>query len=77
VLGEAAAEGITRRYQALRPIDLSDLPYWDLCASLRPISNIDEWASSYPPLGRPDVTEATMNRDHQAFVAQALASLSK
>lgn len=75
VLGESAAEGITRRYLERRPINLNDLPYWDLCASLRPMSNLHEWASSYPSLGRPDITEATMSRDHRAFVAQALAAL--
>ncbi|MGV3616749.1 MAG: phosphotransferase family protein [Fimbriimonas sp.] len=73
VLGREAAFDFTRRYQALTRIDLKDLPYWDLCASLRPISNLSEWAASYPDLGRPDITEATMARDHQEFVAQALA----
>lgn len=72
VVGEEASDEFTDRYQAITGLDLTDLAYWDLCASLRPISNIDEWATSYPPLGRPDITDATMTRDHQAFVARAL-----
>ncbi|CAN5406514.1 hypothetical protein BH11ARM2_BH11ARM2_28090 [soil metagenome] len=76
VLGMEAMEAFTERYQDRMSLDLTDLPYWDLCASLRPIQNLHEWAPSYPNLERPDVTEATMRRDHQAFVEQALHALS-
>jgi aminoglycoside phosphotransferase (APT) family kinase protein len=73
ILGEQAAMEFTDRYRAALNFDLTDLPYWDLCASLRPISNIHEWAPSYPELGRTDITAATMSRDHRDFVAQALS----
>jgi aminoglycoside phosphotransferase (APT) family kinase protein len=76
ILGEAAAGDFTACYQSQTGLDLGSLPYWDLRASLRPIRNIEEWAQSYSPLGRPDVTEETMRRDHQAFVAQALSKLT-
>lgn len=76
VLGRDAALDFTRRYQALTGIDLKGLPYWDLCASLRPITNLHEWAPSYPDLGRPDITVATMTRDHQAFADEALRGMA-
>jgi aminoglycoside phosphotransferase (APT) family kinase protein len=75
ILGEAAAAYFTDRYQSRMSLDLGGLPYWDLCASLRPIAGIEEWAAAYPPLGRADVTAETMRRDHQAFVDQALSRL--
>ncbi|MBC8065549.1 MAG: phosphotransferase, partial [Chlorobia bacterium] len=72
ILGEKASNEFTRFYHERNPIDLSDMPYWDLCASLRPMKGIEYWASSYPPLGRADVTESTMVRDHAEFVERAL-----
>ncbi len=68
---EASCE-FTKRYQLLTHLDLTDLPYWDLWASLRPIRNLGDWAESYPQLGRPDITEASMAKKHQEFVGQAL-----
>ena len=75
ILGIDAMHHFTELYQSQMNLDMADLPYWDLCASLRPITNIDEWATSFPPLGRPDVTAETMSHDHQLFVDQALKSL--
>lgn len=75
VLGEEASDEFTERYGELTGLDLSELPYWDLCASLRPMANLEDWAGSYPALGRPDITYETMARDHQAFVARALKNL--
>ena len=56
-------------------IDFSFLPYWDLRVSLRPISSIEEWAVSFPQLGRPDVTEQTMTEGHRWFVDSAIDQL--
>lgn len=75
IMGEEAAYEFTERYFALRSVDARDLAYWDLCASLRPMPNMQDWCGSYPELGRPDITESTMRRDHQAFVEQALSRL--
>ncbi len=74
ILGQAAADELTTCYEAETNQDLATLPYWDLCAALRPIHNIEEWSPSFPPLGRPDITTETMIRDHQAFVEQALVA---
>ena len=75
VLGPAASKAFTEEYQRRTGLPLDDLPYWDLWASLRPIRNIHEWAGSYPGLGRPDITTATMTAGHRAFVDQALGNL--
>jgi aminoglycoside phosphotransferase (APT) family kinase protein len=74
--GVAAMNDFTARYRAMTSVDLVDLPYWDLYAALRPISNIAEWAAVYPDLGRTDITEETMREGHRRFVAQAFEKLS-
>lgn len=76
ILGEAASDEFTSQYQRRMNLDLTNLPYWDLCASLRPMKGIEYWASSFPKLGRPDVTVDTMVQDHRNFVVRALASLN-
>jgi aminoglycoside phosphotransferase (APT) family kinase protein len=76
VLGTDAMRDFTDRYRELTDIDLVHLPYWDLYAALRPITNLAEWAAVYPALGRPDVTEATMRQGHAEFVGQAFAKLA-
>jgi aminoglycoside phosphotransferase (APT) family kinase protein len=59
----------TRHYQSLTKLDFSALPYWDLCAALRPAFQIATWA------GNPAREEA-MRIKHHLFVAQALEALS-
>lgn len=74
--GEDAMRSFTESYRACTRIDWTLLPQWDLWAALRPMSRLAVWAPAYatPALARPDVTEASMQRDHQRFVEQALAS---
>lgn len=74
ILGQDASEEFTRRYFEFNPINASELAYWDLRVSLRPMENLEEWAGSYPPLGRPDVTYETMSRDLLEFIEIALRS---
>jgi len=71
--GPAGMEEFTELYKAEMDLDYSDLPYWDLVASLRPMSHLAEWATSNAPLGRPDITEETMARDLIWFIDQALS----
>ena len=33
----------TQHYQSLTGVDMTDLPYWDLCATLRPIGALSGW----------------------------------
>jgi aminoglycoside phosphotransferase (APT) family kinase protein len=65
----------TNDYRTESGFDLTDLPYWDLDAALRPVFNIGEWAAGWPGFGRPDVTEATMRAGHRQFVNQAFDAL--
>jgi aminoglycoside phosphotransferase (APT) family kinase protein len=59
----------TRHYQSLIKLDFSSLPYWDLCAALRPAFQIATWA------GTP-AREESMRIKHRLFVAQAFEALS-
>ncbi|HET9958911.1 MAG TPA: phosphotransferase [Polyangiaceae bacterium] len=75
--GADAAGIFTARYAETSHIDPRQLAIWDLCAALRPMSNLELWASCYahPPISRPDVTLEHMRTVHARFVAQALAAL--
>lgn len=75
IYGADAMHTFTQHYQALAARDDADLPYWDLCAALRPAGRLHEWAAGWPELGRGDITVAMMAAGHRAFVAQALAQL--
>ena len=75
--GEPAMHAFTERYQSRRHINYDFLPFWDLRISLRPMKNISNWASSFPPMGRPDVTAASMTAGHRWFVDQAIARSSR
>jgi aminoglycoside phosphotransferase (APT) family kinase protein len=76
VFGADAMHDFTARYQAMTSTDFANLPYWDLIAALRPVSQIAEWGDVYPALGRMDITEESMRDGHARFVAQAFARLS-
>lgn len=66
--GQSAMHNFTEHYKKLMPhLDYAQLPYWDLCAALRPISQFSDWASDYH--------EPTMRQDHHRFVEQALEAL--
>jgi len=76
--GEDAMQSFTESYRAQSALlDWSVLPQWDLWAALRPMSRLAVWAPAYSTtaLARPDITEASMQRDHHCFVEQALANL--
>jgi aminoglycoside phosphotransferase (APT) family kinase protein len=64
--GPEAMELFTGYYQALTPFDITNLPYWDLCAALRPASRISEWAAD-------PITEKAMRQGHRLFINQAFA----
>lgn len=72
---EDVMEGFTAAYEALAGSGLAWLAHWDLVAALRPVLNFPDWAKGWPACGRPDITEATMRADHQAFREAALAKL--
>jgi aminoglycoside phosphotransferase (APT) family kinase protein len=67
--GIDAMQSFTRQYQAMTTIDFINLPFWDLCAALRPAAKFAEWAAD-------DATEKTMRERHRWFIAQAFKKLS-
>jgi aminoglycoside phosphotransferase (APT) family kinase protein len=69
--GPAAMRDFTARYAALMPgVDLANLAYWDLCAALRPASQLSDW-------GLAAEVEQSMRRSHREFVGQALTRLAR
>lgn len=66
--GEEAMQHFTAAYRARNRLDFTNLPYWDLCAALRPAGKLGAW-------GLAADTEATMRTRHQHFVRQACARL--
>ena len=73
--GEEAMITFTHAYQAKVDLDYTFLPWWDLRVSLRPMLNIGAWATSFPLLGRPDVTSDSMTCGHRWFVDSAIDQL--
>lgn len=76
IFGVDAMNAFTQHYRSMTATDFTNLPYWDLCAALRPASRIAEWAEGWPELGRKDITERTMREGHSRFVTQAFERLA-
>jgi Ser/Thr protein kinase RdoA (MazF antagonist) len=76
VFGIEASEAFTAAYDEITPLDDRRLAIWDLVAAKRPCGVLAVWAANWPELGRPDISEATMQVVHRAFVDQALAVLA-
>jgi aminoglycoside phosphotransferase (APT) family kinase protein len=67
--GPEAMRQFTNFYQASSKIDETSLPYWDLCAALRPAGQLSQWCL--------DVEERkSLTEKHRWFVTQALDALS-
>jgi aminoglycoside phosphotransferase (APT) family kinase protein len=66
--GIDAMLSFTRQYQSMTTIDFTHLPYWELCAALRPVAQIAQW-------GLDATTEKTMRERHRWFVTQAFEKL--
>jgi aminoglycoside phosphotransferase (APT) family kinase protein len=62
--GAAAMDDFTDRYRSLARIDLTNLPFWDLCAALRPCGKLSNW-------GLDEATERRMRALHSLFVSRA------
>ncbi|HEX3723416.1 MAG TPA: phosphotransferase [Nitrolancea sp.] len=67
--GPDATDDFTRHYLAEAPIDITDLPYWDLCVALRPIA---PFAKMFPD----EATANTMRERHRSFVERALEAIT-
>jgi aminoglycoside phosphotransferase (APT) family kinase protein len=66
--GAEAAEEFTRSYIAHRPLDLTDLPLWELYAALRHGPALANW-------GLDAATEAATRAHLRRLVEQSLAAL--
>lgn len=66
--GNDTMQEFTRRYQSTAALDLDQLPYWDLCAALRPIPKIAEWTDDL-------IAQQAMRVGLKSFIDQALAQL--
>jgi aminoglycoside phosphotransferase (APT) family kinase protein len=67
-LGVDAMIEFTERYRSMTSIDFTNLPYWDLCAALRPCGKLSDW-------GLDAETEQRMRERHGLFVDQAIENL--
>ncbi|WP_237690837.1 phosphotransferase family protein [Paenibacillus caui] len=68
--GLEAMHSFTDHYLKHNEIDISTLPYWDLCAALRPASKLAGW-------GLDTRTEQKMRKRHKRFVAQAFEKIKQ
>ena len=66
--GAEAMQQFTEHYKSMTHIDFTHLPWWDLCAALRPASKLGTW-------GLDAATEKGMRADHKWFVKQAFENL--
>lgn len=70
LFGEEAVEQFTQLYQQYMPhLDFANLPYWDLCAALRPAFKMRKWADE------DDAREKEMRGYHRTFVKHAFKKL--
>ncbi|MCW5823420.1 MAG: phosphotransferase [Cyanobacteria bacterium TGS_CYA1] len=74
ICGVECMEAFTSRYIERSCIDGSNLPVYDLFASLRPAGKLGEWARGWRELGREDITEQDLYQSHKIFREKALAS---
>lgn len=74
--GREAMRDFTQAYQTLMPhLDYGNLPYWDLFSALRPANQLADWATTWPEIGRPDITLASLMQAHRWFVNQAFEQI--
>lgn len=67
--GEAAMDAFTTHYMSGTACDVADLPYWDLCAALRPAGKLSSW-------GLDEAVRRAMREKHRWFVGRALQQLA-
>jgi len=67
--GAEAMHNFTSHYRSMSNIDFTNLPYWDLCAALRPAFKIADCAGD-------TTTERSMRDAHRWFVMQAFEKIN-
>jgi len=78
MLGDEAMKTFTALYAKHSDcaLYLSDLPFWDLAAAMRPAAGLADWATGWAAAGRPDITEKVMRKKHQEFRTNALGRIA-
>ena len=76
ICGQECMDTFTRTYLNQSQIDASNLPVYDLFASLRPAGRLGEWARGWRELGRQDIVEQDLLDCHKIFRDQAFKSVS-
>ena len=70
----------TETYLAHHPVDISDLPGWDLIAAFRLArlagSDLTSWCAFFIPYGRGDITPSNMKEAFKNFTAESLSQFS-
>lgn len=67
--GSDAMANFMQYYVAITAVDTANLPYWDLCAALKPAGKLSGW-------GLASGVEARMRQQHARFVSEALALIA-
>jgi aminoglycoside phosphotransferase (APT) family kinase protein len=67
--GREAMDAFTLAYHKQMPLEMAHLPFWDLCAALRPAFELGEWAADA-------AAEQRMRERLGWFVEQGLAALA-
>jgi aminoglycoside phosphotransferase (APT) family kinase protein len=76
IFGADAMAEFTSAYASVSGVNMTDLPYWDLCAALRDAPALATWAVGFRALGRPDLTEARLRDALIWFTDQAMETLA-
>jgi aminoglycoside phosphotransferase (APT) family kinase protein len=79
IFGTEAMLLFTHHYDSMAHPDLTNLPYWDLCAALRlarlVASDLAGWAAFFQPYGRQDISGESIRISCRLFIDQALSKL--
>jgi len=73
--GWETMKAFTAAYFQHNPINSTWLPYWDLRCSQRIGNAYESWASSFAPLGRPDITAETLRQRQSDFIEYSISKL--
>ena len=80
IWGIEAMQRFTNDYLSQMDIDVTQLPYWDLCATLRFLSILGDdlpgVVDYFGKYGRYDITEQSITSDYAWFIEQALTKLN-
>jgi aminoglycoside phosphotransferase (APT) family kinase protein len=66
--GMTAMEDFTKYYRSKNKVDFTNLPYWDLCAALKPCGKLSEWELEKK-------SKKAMIEKHKLFVSNAIEKI--